>query len=90
MNRRHFIKGISAAIVIAHGQSLFASDLSAFGKKKVALRFAILSDGHFAQPKTNYKELYNTAISHVNEMHKQMKFDFAVMNGDIVHDNIQA
>ena len=88
MNRRHFIKGISAAIVIAQGQSLFASDLASFGKKKVAMRFAILSDAHYGQPQTAYQEFLDTGVSHINEMHQQMKFDFAVMNGDIIHDKI--
>jgi Icc-related predicted phosphoesterase len=30
-----------------------------------------------------------SAVSHINQMHKVKSFDFGVMNGDIIHDNIE-
>ncbi len=89
MNRRHFIKQISVAVLLVNGKSVFAHDLSEFANKKLALRFVIASDGHFGQPGTLYKEFYDTAVSHINQMHKVKTFDFGVMNGDIIHDNIE-
>lgn len=88
MKRRHFIQNISTALLLVNGKTLLASDLSEFGKKKLALRFVVASDGHFGQPKTNYQEFFNTAVSHINAVHKQKAFDFGVMNGDIIHDDI--
>ena len=88
MNRRHFIQNISTALLLVNGKTLLASDLSEFGKKKLSLRFVVASDGHFGQPKTNYQEFFNTAVSHINAVHKQKAFDFGVMNGDIIHDDI--
>jgi Icc protein len=88
MKRRQFIKSLSVAFFLINGKTILASDLSQFEKKKLALRFVVLSDGHFGQPKTNYKEFYNTAIQHVNNEHHTKPFDFGVMNGDIIHDNV--
>ena len=88
MKRRQFIKSFSVAFFLINGKTILASDLSQFEKKKLALRFVVLSDGHFGQPKTNYKEFYNTAIQHVNNEHLTKPFDFGVMNGDIIHDNV--
>jgi 3',5'-cyclic AMP phosphodiesterase CpdA len=88
MNRRHFIRNFSVAFFLINGKTILASDLTQFEKKKLALRFAVLSDGHFGQPKTNYQEFYDAAIEHVNNEHQLKPFDFGVMNGDIIHDNI--
>jgi len=88
MKRRQFIKSLSVAFFLINGKTILASDLSQFEKKKLALRFVVLSDGHFGQPKTNYKEFYNTAIQYVNNEHLTKPFDFGVMNGDIIHDNV--
>jgi 3',5'-cyclic AMP phosphodiesterase CpdA len=88
MKRRQFIKSLSVAFFLINGKTILASDLSQFEKKKLALRFVVLSDGHFGQPKTNYQEFYDIAIDHVNKQHTTKPFDFGVMNGDIIHDNV--
>ena len=88
MKRRQFIKNLSVGFFLISGKTILANDLSLFEKKKLALRFVVLSDGHFGQPKTTYQEFYDTAITHVNREHLSKPFDFAVMNGDIIHDNI--
>ena len=88
MNRRHFIQNLSVGFLLINGKTILTSDLSQFDKKKLSLRFVVLSDGHFGQPNTNYKEFYNTAIQHINNEHLSKPFDFGVMNGDIIHDNV--
>ena len=37
---------------------------------------------------SNYQEFYDVAITHVNNEHALKPFDFGVMNGDIIHDNV--
>lgn len=88
INRRRFIQGISTAVLLINGKSLLATDLSAFEKRKPILRFAIASDAHFGQAKTPFQEYLDTAVGHMNSMHQSNAFDFGVINGDIVHDDI--
>ena len=55
MNRKDFIKQISfATFLLADGSIIpaFAENLTS---KKSKLRFVVASDGHFGQPKTDYK-----------------------------------
>lgn len=88
MNRKDFIKQISfATFLLADGSILpaFAENLSS---KKSKLRFVVASDGHFGQPKTDYKAYFETFINNVNAQHREQKFDFCVINGDIIHDDI--
>ncbi len=89
MNRRRFIKNLSVGFLLINGKTILTSDLSLFEKKKLSLRFVVLSDGHFGQPKTNYQEFFDIAIGHVNNQHISKPFDFGVMNGDIIHDNVE-
>jgi 3',5'-cyclic AMP phosphodiesterase CpdA len=88
MNRRRFIQNMSAAVLLVNGKTLIASELGSFAKKKPVLRFAIASDAHFGQAQTPFQEYLDTAVSHMNKMHMQKAFDFGVINGDIVHDDI--
>lgn len=88
MNRKEFLKQISfASILLADGSVIpaFASD---FSNKKTTLRFVVASDGHFGQPKTEYKDFFDTFTHNVNTQHRQHKFDFCVINGDIIHDDV--
>lgn len=89
MNRRHFIQNMSTALLLVNGTTLLAADLSSFAKKKPVLRFAIASDVHFGQAQTPFQEYLNSAVVHMNNMHSEKAFDFGVINGDIVHDDIQ-
>lgn len=88
MNRRRFIQNMSTALLLVNGKTLLASDLGSFGKKKPILRFAIASDAHFGQAQTPFQEYLDTAVGHMNRIHQEKAFDFGVINGDIVHDDI--
>ena len=88
MNRKDFIKNISfATFLLTDGGILpaFAEDFSA---RKTKIRFVVASDGHFGQPKTDYKDYFETFVKNVNTQHRQQKFDFCVINGDIIHDDL--
>lgn len=89
INRRRFIQSVSTAILLVNGKTLLASDLSGFEKRKPILRFAIASDVHFGQAQTPFQEYLDTAVGHMNNMHRSNAFDFGVINGDIVHDDIR-
>jgi Icc protein len=88
MNRRKFLQGISTAVVVFNTKSVFATDLSIFENKKPVLRFAVASDFHYAQPKTAYQEMLDTALTHIRAAHAADPFEFCVFNGDLVHDDI--
>ncbi|EHQ28992.1 metallophosphoesterase family protein [Mucilaginibacter paludis] len=92
-NRRGFIKsgiigvaGInllpavnSFAKAIDHDQLLVAG-----GKFK--LRFALVSDGHYGQPGTEYDAFYTRMVDWMNKEHQNSQLDFVIVNGDLVHN----
>lgn len=88
MNRRSFLKDISFASAILLGggvQELSALDVFEL-RKKVKLRFAVASDAHYGQPKTEFDGMIKTCIDQINAFHKQQSLDFCVINGDIIHN----
>lgn len=88
MERRRFISSLSAALLLLNGQTLQAADHLFNGRKKRLLRFVIGSDSHYGQNQTPYREYLETAVSRISMQHQAAPFDFAVINGDIVHDDI--
>jgi len=91
MNRKDFLRVTASTIVLlANGKILRASDLSApYGESaaKLAFRFAVASDGHFGQPDTEYESYFESVVTAINEEHAKHPFEFAVINGDIIHDD---
>jgi 3',5'-cyclic AMP phosphodiesterase CpdA len=88
ISRRSFIKNISAASIFLLGggvESLSAMDVYE-RRKKVKLRFAVASDGHYGQPKTEFEAFFNKITAQINAFHQQNPLDFTVINGDIIHD----
>lgn len=89
MKRRDFLQNISfATLLMADGSILKAADLNKFATRKTVLRFAVASDGHYGQKNTTYQAFFDTIVEHINTAHRENPFDFGVINGDIVHDNI--
>lgn len=91
LSRRHFlgltIKGI---VVIGVGNTLQSFALRDFrlpAKKKVLLRFALASDGHFGQDKTPFLANHDEMIGWLNKEQQQRGLAFSVINGDLFHDN---
>ena len=88
MDRRRFIKGLSTgALLLYNGKTLTAMGTEWPDGEKPILRFAVASDSHFGQPNTPYSEYLESAVAHLNGRHAEAPFDFAIVNGDIVHDD---
>ena len=88
MHRRRFIRDLSTgALFLINGKTLSAMGTDGPHGKKPILRFAVASDSHFGQPNTPFAEYLETAVAHMNARHTETPFDFAIVNGDIVHDN---
>ncbi len=55
-------------------------------KSKFKLRFALASDGHYAQPGTESDRFYSDLITWLSREHQQNHLDFIIINGDLVHN----
>ena len=90
MKRRKFFQAASPIFLLAasgkitHANALGMDTLS---KDKVKLRFVVASDVHYGQVNTPFEEYLSTAVNRINEEHKKNPFAFAVINGDIIHDD---
>lgn len=72
ISRRSFIKnmGVATAILLGGGiQPLSAAEVFE-RRKKVKLRFAVASDGHYGQPKTEFDAFFNKITEQINSFHK--------------------
>ncbi|MBO9636184.1 MAG: metallophosphoesterase, partial [Chitinophagaceae bacterium] len=88
--RRRFIgQTIRAAMLISAGnvlQSFAPGSFELPDRKKVKLRFALASDGHFGQPGTDFNATHATMVQWLNAEKSSRGLDFAVVNGDLFHD----
>ncbi|HMI04952.1 MAG TPA: metallophosphoesterase [Pedobacter sp.] len=91
-NRRSFIKGSVAGVVLAglapsvSVMAVTGHDNGATSGRKPKLRFAIASDGHYGQPGTDYKKDHENIVRWLNEAHAKSPLNFVIINGDLVHD----
>lgn len=89
-NRRKFIKsGLTgvAGISLLPALNTFAS--TQFYHPAAAnfkLRFALASDGHYAQPDTDSDTFYTNLIKWLSQEHQHNHLDFVIINGDLVHN----
>ncbi len=90
MNRRNFIKNISISSAMLFSGGAFAVNVNDIyeRRKKVKLRFAVASDGHYGQPKTEFDAFFQSITTQINTFHQQNALDFCVINGDIIHDKM--
>jgi len=89
MNRKEFLKNSSAVfLLLASGKIVKAGEdwMNDAAKRKLKLRFAVASDGHYGQPKTEFDNFYITAVDNINKAHAVTPFAFCVLNGDIIHN----
>ncbi len=90
-NRRKFLKlGFKSAVIISAGNVLQSFTASAFKlppKDEISLRFAIVSDGHYGQPDTDYELMHNQMVDWINAEQKARGVEFCFVNGDLFHDN---
>jgi DNA repair exonuclease SbcCD nuclease subunit len=91
-SRRKFIKlALNSAILIGTGNVLQSFSGSSFAlppRRKVKLRFAIASDGHFGQKDTASEAKHEDMVNWINAEHASRGLDFAFINGDLYHDEI--
>ncbi|RYZ33850.1 MAG: metallophosphoesterase, partial [Sphingobacteriales bacterium] len=88
MKRKEFIRlSVPALVLLANGNLSRANSyyLSEDHKRKVKLRFAVASDGHYGQPNTEYAAFHEKLVNRVNEEHSRHAFAFCMINGDVVH-----
>jgi 3',5'-cyclic AMP phosphodiesterase CpdA len=88
INRRFFItKSFStvAALSVLPTINLLGNPIN-HTPTNLKLRFALVSDGHYGQKDTPYKESFNNMVGWINQEYKTNGLDFVIINGDIVHD----
>ncbi|WP_343306944.1 metallophosphoesterase [Chitinophaga niabensis] len=91
LTRRTFLKNtLKGIVLIGAGNTLqsFAADSFILPeKRKVKLRFALASDGHYGQPKTTYFDNHKKMVGWLNKEQSRRGIDFSVINGDLFHDD---
>lgn len=90
MKRKEFLRlSTSAFLLLANGKIVKANNFfeNEEEKRKVKVRFAVASDGHYGEPKTDYENFFATVVKRINETHTDSPISFCVINGDIIHDN---
>lgn len=90
-SRRNFIHTTAAALTglsLLPALNLFAADEheTRAVKPPARLRFALASDGHYAQPDTNSDQFYTDMMGWLTREHRQNHLDFVIINGDLVHN----
>jgi 3',5'-cyclic-AMP phosphodiesterase len=91
ISRRKFLTfGLNSAFVITTGNALVTLSKNFFNDNswgKLLCRFAIASDGHYGQPGTQYEAQHDQMIQWINAEKNGQGVDFAVINGDLFHDD---
>jgi len=89
MKRKDFLKITTPAfLLLANGELTKATNLfERPGDKAKKLRFVVASDGHYGQKGTDYENYFAALVRKINEEHRKEKYDFAMINGDIIHDD---
>src|SRR5262245_47646809 len=93
LSRKEFLKlGLKSAFIIGAGNSLqsFVGNGSSLPSiDSVKLRFAVASDGHFGQEKTNYEDYHDRMVNFLNEEKAARGLDFTMINGDLFHNDVR-
>jgi len=90
--RRKFLGSTLAGIAglsLLPAVSTFASGDKSYNRQtggKLKLRFALASDIHYGQPKTDFALNTGNMVKWLNDDHAKNHLDFVIINGDLVHD----
>ncbi|MBZ5857692.1 metallophosphoesterase family protein [Flavihumibacter profundi] len=91
LNRRDFLEySLKSAILLGIGNKLVPWAGSLFTlppEDQVSLRFAVVSDGHYGQPQTQFDQMHDLVIQALNREHSGRGIDFTFVNGDLFHDD---
>ena len=91
LNRRDFLEySLKSAILLTIGNKLvsWGGTLSSLpAAEDVLLRFAVVSDGHYGQPQTQFDQMHDLVIQALNQEKGRRGIDFTFVNGDLFHDD---
>jgi len=91
IGRRKFLDlALKNALLITAGRHMvpFFQDRTALPPAdRLALRFALASDGHFGQPDTNHVARHEKVVRALNGEKSDRGLDFTVINGDLIHND---
>ena len=91
LNRRDFLEyTLKSAILLTAGNKLvhWSGSLHHLpAADEVALRFAVVSDGHYGQPQTQFDQMHDLVIQALNREKAGRGIDFTFVNGDLYHDD---
>jgi hypothetical protein len=89
MQRRLFFKKTVSLVSAAYfAPQVVIGSAAQIGKKEdLKLRFAVASDGHYGQKNTDYELFFKDIVKHLNQEKKKNQLDFALFNGDLIHDD---
>jgi hypothetical protein len=91
IGRRRFLDlTLKNAFLITAGRHLvpfFAERDALPHTDRVALRFALASDGHYGQENTNHQARHDLVVKALNQEKADRGLDFTVINGDLFHND---
>ncbi|GAA0548582.1 metallophosphoesterase family protein [Chitinophaga japonensis] len=91
LSRRSFLQStVKSVILLGMGNALPAFMPAGFilpARKDIRLRFALASDGHYGEPKSDYEARHRQMADWLNAEAKDRGLDFVVVNGDIFHND---
>ena len=76
--------------MLSTGNLINAYNAAAYGlpnAKKIKLRFAIASDGHYGQKNTEFIALHQQMLQWLNAEKTGRGLDFSFINGDLYHND---
>lgn len=83
-SRRRFL---STVLSITAGNVLSKYAFALPARSAIRLRFAIASDGHYGEAQTPFEKNFREMVEWINLEKKNRGVDFAMINGDIIHNN---
>lgn len=90
ISRRSFINlTLKGVMVIGAGNVVKCFAATGFRLppvEDVLLRFALVSDGHYGQPGTEFDMHHDNVIGWLNKEHTQRGVEFTILNGDTFHN----
>jgi 3',5'-cyclic AMP phosphodiesterase CpdA len=89
-SRRKFIKSTAAYSALSFLPGIgYLADGNKRINKKIVLRFAVASDGHYGQENTTYEQDYEDIVKWLNVEKNIKGLDLSIFNGDLIHDKAE-